>query len=90
MNPLPLSSVPFVPPASPAFSAGFVGQVVPVAASSVNYIAGGVVGPNATYSSVFAWTAYLPGRSGWDTRGARGGRVTRYLRGLEDVDQRRG
>jgi hypothetical protein len=42
------------------------------------------------FPDVFAYGYLIPVNLGWDTRGARGGRVTRYLRGLEDVDQRRG
>lgn len=45
-------------------------------------------GSQVTYTDLYAFLWYL-GRGGWETRPGPGGRIGRYLRGIEDVDDRR-
>jgi hypothetical protein len=72
-----------MPDPRPIFPAAFdVGSArVKLIAGPVAALQGSIVFPDA-----FAFGFVLS--SGWDTRGARRGKVTKYLHGLEDTDSR--
>jgi hypothetical protein len=62
--------------------------VTPSAGKGAALVAGAVVvGSRSTHTGVYGVYAF-DARRGWDTRGARGGRVRAYLSGLEDTDRR--
>jgi hypothetical protein len=84
-QPLPGAILEGVTPDSrPIFPAAFdVGSArVKTILGPVAALQGSIVYPDA-----FAYGFVLS--TGWDTRGARRGRVTRYLHGLEDTDRRK-
>ena len=76
--PVPAPILPLQLGITPASSGGVV---IVLAGSSIG-------GSSAVYSDLNGLSAYS-GRAGWDTRGARNGRVSKLLHGKEDGDWRK-
>lgn len=64
-------------------------QVTPGGSSKLSILPGSSVsGSRVAFTDLNGLTAYSV-KSGWDMRGARGQRISRYMTGLEDSDKRR-
>ena len=77
-SPVPVPIVALVVGITPASSGGVLVVLAGV----------GIGGSSAVFSDLNGLSAYTA-KSGFDTRGARGGRITKLLHGNEDNDWRR-